>query len=210
MKFTKLFILLLFPTLAFAQKKPVRYFDENLSPISKAEYKKGEKEPNVLLLDFDLDTAVYYVKAKREHSGQLPAETMQALRKNLEAVSTISVPDDHLIVIDYYPGPDRCNSSGTNDQQWIKSYHEAYLKKLHETPNVSQYYLYNTKEGLERYEGIYTWYPDLENLVMQTFFKLHYPCGSVVVIRPDGQYKSFFGEYSSEYVCTLVRGLSGF
>ena len=207
MKLILFFPLFLLPCFAFAQTKPIRYFDENMSTISKKEYEQDRKNPNFLHLEFDLDTAKYYVKTTREHSGQMPAETLQLLKKDLEATSQTAIPAEQLIVIDYYPGPDPCNTSGTTDKSWIKADHAEYQKALHKSGPVFQCYIYSRKEGLERYEGIYAWYPDLHDRVRQLFFKMHYPCGSVVVIRPDGKYKSYYGEYASETVLAMIGAL---
>ena len=52
-----------------------------------------------------------------------------------------------------------------------------------------------------------TWHKDPEAIIQKTFFKHHYPCGSFVIINPDGKYASYFGEYSQRDVWDVLRAL---
>lgn len=204
----KVILLLLLPIVAFSQSKPDRYFDENLASITQAEYDQEPENCCYLRLDYDLDTAIYHVKALRCRKGQIPAETLAELKKDLETSSNTKIPAKHIIVINYYPGPDPCNSGGVKEPYALKASYRIYQKRLHRIAPLSQFYVYSKNEGLERYKRVCTWYPDLNDRIMQTFFPLHYPCGSFVAICPDGTYRSYGGEYSLDKVYNAVRKLA--
>lgn len=191
----------------FGQRKKSFYYDENMVLISKKEFWKDKQDANKLHLNYDTDTGGIFVKVIRERRGVLDKNTLDGIKKDLASSANTSIDPANLIVVDYYPGKDKCNSTGTTDRDFIKNYHEEYLKNLHALAPVSQFNIYSQKEGLERYKGIYEWSPDLNDRIKKTFFKYHCPCGSVVVIRPDGNYIAYCGEYSKEWVWGCVREL---
>ena len=44
------------------------------------------------------------------------------------------------------------------------------------------------------------WFKDYYNLFEKIFFKIHYPCGSYVIIFPDNTFLSYFGEYNLDSI----------
>ena len=201
------FLLMITGTIS-AQKKKVYYQDENGNNIDSQAYSKDKNDPAYFHLKFDLDSARVFVKVTRKHSGTMNLDSLNLIKKDLEKVSNASIDPAHIIVIDYYPGKDKCNSSGTTDTELIQNEQNDYLKKLHRLAPVSQFFIYNEKEGLERFGGTERWKADAQHRIKNAFFKWHYPCGSVVVIHPDGRYISYYGEYSTAQVLDYVKELN--
>lgn len=207
MKYLFILSLSLLSTIVFAQNKKTYFLKEDLTQTSEKAFWKDKDAPGLLHLKYYADTADFYVKVTREHTGILSKDSLNLLKKDLEQSAGASIDPGNMIVIDFYPGKDACNSGGTTDRAVMKKYHDEYLKKLHSLAPISQFYIYGQKEGVERYDCIGTWNPDLNSRVKYNFFPLDYPCGSVVVIRPDGQFKSYFGEYSKDQVWDFVKQL---
>lgn len=207
MKYTLFFGLLFVATTLFSQDKKIYYLNENLSPITQNFFWKGQNGGDYFHLKYELDTAILYIKVAQKHQGEIFIDSLNLLKEDLEISADLKIDPKQLIVINFYPGIDPCNSSGTTNRGWIKNKHEKYLKELHSMAQVSQFYIAGKMEGLERYKGIITWIPDLNGRVKNYFFPLDYPCGSFVIIRPDGQFISSFGEYSFDYVLECVKQL---
>ena len=64
------------------------------------------------------------------------------------------------------------------------------------------------KDGLEKYEGLLDWHKDPDGITEKLFFNYHYPCSSFVVISPNGNYLSYFGEFGKEYVWNAINIVS--
>ncbi|MFN0033718.1 MAG: hypothetical protein ACKVUS_01540 [Saprospiraceae bacterium] len=207
MKHLLFLALLLLSFNLFSQGKKAYYYDQNFTPLSEKDFWKDKDISKRLHLSYDVDTAKIFVKVTREQRGRIHVDSLKLLKRDLEISTNYPIDSTHLIVIDYYPGKDPCNSGGTQDRTAIKNDHKSYLSKLHSLAPISQFYIYCLKEGLERYKGIYNWKPDLNNRIENTFFQLHYPCGSLVVIRPDGLFVTWYGEYSNQQVWDYVKEL---
>jgi len=209
MKHLLFFGLLFLASSLFSQDKKTYFLNEKLTSISKEAFWDDENSCeatcNTLRLQYNLDTADFYVKVSRLHDGTISKDSLLLLKKDLELSSGSKIDSTNLIVIDFYPRKDECNSGGSSTRYKTKRYHEKYLKKLHSLAPVSQFSIYGKPEGLERYGGFKIWKPDLNSRVKNNFFPLDYPCGSVVVICPDGHFMSYFGEYSKELVWNLVK-----
>ena len=48
------------------------------------------------------------------------------------------------------------------------------------------------------------WFKDPDEILRNEFFKYHYPCSSVVVIAPSGEFESLLGEHDSNWVIGMV------
>ena len=62
--------------------------------------------------------------------------------------------------------------------------------------NISQYFIFKDEKSVNNFGKYFKWYLDKNQLIEKTFFKFHYPCGSYVIIRPNGNYYSQRGEYN--------------
>jgi hypothetical protein len=121
---------------------------------------------------------------------------------------TGSLLNGKLLILNYHPGSDPCNSTGTFNKSFLRGKFNAYLRQVRSFKNSAQYFIYANQQGLERYEGVIDWVPDPGHLIQNTFFKYHYPCGSYVIINPIGEYYAYYGEYSLDHVVDKVRKMA--
>jgi hypothetical protein len=187
-----------------------QYYDDNNVAISQDVYLRKLKSAKKFDLTVTQGNVIVHNMVDREEHGTLPVPFMRVLRADLKASTGKTIDSTHLLVIEYYPGPDPCNTSGTTDKKWLKNKEQELgeqLKKL--SKPVSRFSIYNKKEGLERYKGVKIWYPDVRRRVHNTFFPVAFPCGSFVVIHPDGRYHAYFGEYMNEQVTKAAEALIG-
>jgi hypothetical protein len=196
--------LLLLASNLLAQNKKAYYYDENMKPIRKKVYHKQKYHNRTVNINYETDTAIIYTRVPVENVGFIKPQALAALRKDLETSSGIAIDTNNTIVINFYPGPDPCYLAGTKDKNVLRHYHEKYQIYLKELGQVSQFYVYQEYSGLEIYEGVVEWMPDLNKRVEDNFFIYHYDCGSIVVINPNGKFISFFSEYSIEQVCRYI------
>jgi hypothetical protein len=112
-----------------------------------------------------------------------------------------------LIVI-YYPGKDECNSTGMgNTPETLRKNVKAVARFAEKHKAVSPLYIYKNPHGLEKYQGIQQWAADPEGIFENKFFPFHYPCGSFVVISPNGKYRAILGEYPISQIDVALKKL---
>lgn len=174
----------------------VRFFDENNLEISKSKFNQIRSTNK--FLDIPGDSINHKKLILREKRGQI--DDRNSLELILEKAANLELDSNKPIVIIYYPGKDPCNSSGSVNKEWIKSWYTQLEEGLNQVATVKPIYIYKDNDGLKKYDGILNWNKDPDNTIEKLFFEHHYPCSSFVVISKEGNYISYFGEFSKEFV----------
>ncbi|WP_288372682.1 hypothetical protein [uncultured Algoriphagus sp.] len=113
-----------------------------------------------------------------------------------------------MLLVIYYPGKDECNSSGQgNNANSFQKEHKTLLKWASKFKATEPVYLYANPSGLEKYKGLLPWQEDPEGLFAKHFFKYPYPCGSFVVIHPNGTFRGILGGYPLSQVEVAMKKL---
>ncbi|KIA82581.1 hypothetical protein OA84_10495 [Kaistella solincola] len=186
-----------------AQKKQMKYFDEDYVQIPKKEFKKRRATFNYLDLPGnspDERKLVY-----RENAGQI--NSRPALQALLEKELNLQLDAEKPLVIIFHPGKDRCNSTGSSTPEDIRFRYLQLEKAVMETAQTKPIYIYKNKSELKT-SSVNTWYQDPKATIEKLFFKEHYPCGSFVVISKNGDFISYFGEYSYSQVPEALQNLA--
>ena len=183
-------------------KHGLKFFNGKGVEISKKEFRAYAKENGHLTRGLDEQKNHMYLVGREEH-GQI--SNRKALDSILSVASGKKIDSDKPLVIVYYPGPDPCNKTGTNDRERIRKRWKNLNKKLDYIADISVLNIAKTQQGLGKYKGIVDWYIDPENTVEQLFYEYHYPCSSFTVISTTGKYISVFGEFDSDYILKAVQ-----
>ena len=171
------------------------YLDTNNNRITADEFVKIMDTQNVLVVDID-SLKTYKVVSKRLEKGKI--DNFDEIASKLQSRTAMVIDKTKPLVVIYFPGKDRCNSSGSATKSSTRTYFNTLSRKVNRIARVKPIYIYRTKEGTEKDDGIIDWHKDPENIIEKTFFKFHYPCSSYVLVNPDGTYIAFFGEWSKE------------
>lgn len=177
-------------------KDKTRYFDEKSVEITKSKFNRIRSTNK--FLEIPGDSINHKKLTLREKRGKI--NDRKSLELLLEKATNLELGSNKPIVIIYYPGKDHCNSSGTTDTEWIKSWYGQLEDGLNQVADVKPLYIFKDNDGLEKYNGILNWKKDPEKTIERLFFEYHYPCSSFVVISKNGDYISYFGEFGKEYV----------
>lgn len=201
-----LVILLLVATVSFAQG--INFFDVQGNQISKEQFEKQRDSRVNVALSFQKGKTTETRLFPRSEIGVISQERRNKIISSVQESTGKSISDTHLIIINYHQGKDACNSSGNRNKPEMKKYIANHRKKLSRLDNVSEYHLYATLDGLKDYYLLLDWYLDKNLLIENTFFKYKYPCKSFVIIRPDGKYGAYFGEYGSDQVIEMAKKIA--
>jgi len=201
MKFKFILILLVF-LFHFTYSQKRKYFlDEKNTQITKKEFNNFDNNHlKYLKIFYENDTAKVSKIEKREHTGRLDNEKYQTIIKFLAKKDSKAIDSTKTIVINYYPGSDNCNSTVDND--YVIEIYRDYLADIKLIKNVNQYFIYKSKSGLESFKGYFDWLKDDENIFEKSFFPLHYPCNSYLIIYPNKDYFVYKGEY---YILDVLK-----
>lgn len=113
-----------------------------------------------------------------------------------------------MLLVIFYPGKDECNSSGQgNNADSFQKEHKTLLKWAEKHLATEPVYLYANPSGLEKYQGKISYKPDPDSLFQKQFFKYPYPCGSFVVIHPNGTFRGILGGYPLSQVEVAMKKL---
>ena len=197
-------IIIFFTTICIKLQSQPIYLDQDDNPITEAQFVNiFNSQPGILAVKNDsLD--IFKTVVRRQEKGTIDnfAEIFYHLKadhSNLE----VNKP----IVIIYYPGKDPCNTSGSATKKTRKKWFGELENKLQKIAGIKPIYLYRVKDGTEKYDGILDYQKDKGNFIARQFFKFHYPCSSYVVIAPNGNYISYFGEFGKEGVWKSLQEL---
>lgn len=184
----------------FGQTKTI-YVNENLELISEQEFNKNKSEGHLTYLysQYVTDTLIVKTKAKRDIRGILSDRIYNRIKDNINYISTEKkVLEKDIIVINYYPGSDNCNKK--IGSAFLNSKYRNYTKKINNINNVKQFYIYKEIDNIEKHQKKLKWLKDPNEIFEKLFFKIHYPCGSYLIIFPDKTYVSYYGEYMLESI----------
>jgi len=201
-----LFILLLCSVISFGQE--IHFYDVDGIRITKEQFEKQRDTRVNVRLSFQKGKNIETRLFPRSKTGFISQEIRNKIILNLENVTGKVVSPSEMVIINYYQGKDACNSSGSGESRWeMKKALAGYRRKIHSLGQTSQYYMYASKDGIKESYGLVERFYDLDLLVEKTFFQYKYPCGSFVIIKPDGKYIAYFGEYGRDQVIIEAKNL---
>lgn len=147
----------------------------------------------------------------RQHQGKLDTISLANLLNQFDKKTGDGPQTDgrnsDIILINYYPGADRCNTSGIATPQSIGQGYKRFLRKLKREDNISVFNIYKDDKRLERWSQNRTWYEDQDQLLENLFFNYHFACSSYVIIDQTGNYIVYYGESIWEQRLANIREL---
>lgn len=181
-----------------------KYFDEKNLEINKSTFERIRSTNK--LLDIPGDSANHKKLILRETRGKITNRAL--LESLLEKEINQEIDSSKPIVIIYYPGKDPCNSSTSATKEAMQFWYGQLEDRINQIAKTKPIYIYKEKEGLEKYDGVITWYKDPEQTIERLFFKHHYPCNSFVILSKEGDYISYFGEFGKEQVWEAIQSIN--
>ena len=189
-------------SLAIGQAKEV-YLNDDFVEITKAEFEKPH-DPNIFYkLKFELDTLTAHIKVQRIKKGKVTQELLDLIRCELSTLANQPIPQENLLVINYYHGPDPCNSG---DHSYTRDMYNLYAKKVSKLSDVSQFYVCKSENGTRsRFGKDIQWIHDKNGTIEKTFLPVQYPCGSFVLLDSAGNFYVQKGEYNVLDLLKLLK-----
>lgn len=208
MKKHLLFILMLLGfTKSFAQEKiNYKYFNLDSIEITKKENDAWRENKNqVIPAYFKISNDTIFTKWTKR--------TVIGLMTDREAKQFITIfsPDKESIeytkptLIQLFQGSDPCfNTSWMKPNDWDLR-DKGLENKLSSKYTIKIFNVYSPDADIQkRTELSELWVKD-KYAILNKFFPLHYGCGSFMILKPNGEYFIYYGEYSDEIVITSIK-----
>lgn len=188
------FLILCYFNSAIGQNKVI-YVNENLELISEEDFNSKENNSDFLYSQYDADTLIIKTKAKRHIYSTIKKSLKIRITDYINSIvnSENKIQENDIIIINYYPGLDECNKGDGNN--FLREKYLNYSKEIKQIRNIKQFFFYKDASNIKKYGNKLVWYEDKHNLFEKLFFKIHYPCGSYLILYPNDTYVTFFGEY---------------
>ncbi len=203
--FVKNFLLIIslvfYSMISLAQE--IEFYGIDGNKIEKIEFEEKLDQRFNLALSFQKGSKIETRLVSRIQTGKLSMDTRQEIITNLQEVSGIGVGNDKMLIINYIQH-DINNSALQNLSEELMNRLKTYYKKYQRLRNSSLFFVYTKNTSLQINESI-SWHPDKNLLIGNTFLKFKYPYGSFFIIKPNGEYYAWFGEYSYDQVIRQAK-----
>ena len=203
--FTFLIIILLSITVKAQEKTITRYFSIDSIEVSYEKFQKLRNSEKNMLAYFKNQNDTMFVKlVDRMIVGQISTLIVSQILAYFGNQKQ-SVDSKLPTVFQYFQGDDLCSRSafGGLITSWDKKDIElkTYLKKKYKINFL------NIKSNLSSIENrtnlSENWINDKYSM-LKKFFPYHYPCGSFIILKPNGEYYINYGEYG---FLNVLKGL---
>ena len=188
---------------SYKNVKRLIYFDTENKMIKRSLFKKRLSKHAFFQIPGD---SLHHRKLiERQYHGQLTNydNFIHLLQTDLGITVDTSKP----LIIIYYPGKDRCNSSSYATKESRKLWHSQMIEGLSQLKVPKPIYIYHKDTKIERKFNFLNWYKDPQGIVERLFFPYHFPCGSFVGVSKNGRYFSVYGEYGKAAVWKTAKYL---
>ncbi|MCF1191198.1 hypothetical protein LRR18_06330 [Mangrovimonas sp. AS39] len=140
-----------------------------------------------------------------ERFGQLNRSIIDSV---LQQNGNIRIDSHKPLVIIYYPGKDKCNSSGTSTRQSTEVWYNQMEIGINKIKPSNILYVYKDSTGLfQRNDGFKDWKKDPNEIIEKTFFKEHPPCSGYVLVSDTGRYISCLAEFDKKFLWQRLEQL---
>ena len=145
----------------------------------------------ILVIDSEKGSKVEVVRSRVDSLNE--AKTVQ-INDYFATLQSQYPAMTEFIYVHYYPGKDRCNSTGLATRKSIGQKNLRFNEKIKENEKITSIFLYKDADGINRYDKNRNWQKDKEGLLGDYFFNYHFPCSSYLILHKSGKYYVYYGE----------------
>lgn len=202
MRFLVVFVILFSQTVFSQQKAKKEYFyDENWKPITRVNFEKKIRNNRRKLTykAIENDTATVGKIFLRENFGFLDKRKKVRLVNYLEKITNTKIDSTDIIIVNFYFKEKRYNCKNCCIKHYTSD--EKYIKSLKKNKGIKQFFI-TEKDFLFKKNNVFN---DVHALIQKMFFKYVFYCGNYVIIKPDGEFLRYYGEYVQDEIIKKVN-----
>ncbi len=202
-------ILILIYILSFkvcAQEVSIKFYNENGHEITKEVFINTRDYSKNIDIYFGNDTREFGFLVKRKNYGKLTDKLHTQFRTYLNKLSGNKLDSTKSIVINYLSAIPRKKETGEGRSRW-NIFNKDYLKRLHKITDVMHFWINSPScDNLKyHYSNKINWLSDTDKILSKLFFPYDIKYGYYVLIKPNGDYFYYLGEYGKKQVWDKVN-----
>tara|TARA_R110002124_G_scaffold120895_6_gene279034 strand:+ start:94103 stop:94726 length:624 start_codon:yes stop_codon:yes gene_type:complete len=179
-------LVFLLSCLIHAQEKKTYYFNEVSDRITSVEFKNGINYQFNLPRTVENDTAVFNLLIARQSYGQLNSEERKQFFQLLEKTTNNKVDTSTTVIINFFHGGEgKSIKHHTRDR--------PYISKTRKIKELTQFFI--TEKGYFYSHRKPPVFEDAYDIIRRLFFPIHFRGGNYLIIKPDGSFYRYYGEY---------------
>ena len=203
-------VLLILVTLSvfssYSQEKQVRFYDINGKEITRDKFYKNKDYSKNLDLYFENDSIQYGLLIKRMNFGKLNKIQFGNLKKYINKLSNTKIDSTKNIVINYLSSLPKKSENSKSRATW-NIFDKDYLRKLHRIAEIQQFWINSPENDNLKYfhSNTIDFISDKDKLFEKMFFPYQIYYGNYLIIKPNGLYVTYAGEYGKQSVWELTK-----
>tara|TARA_R100000935_G_scaffold47857_1_gene72076 strand:+ start:638 stop:1303 length:666 start_codon:yes stop_codon:yes gene_type:complete len=192
-----LYLILIISTTIYSQKKSSVYYDENDNKLTEKEFFRNKEYSKNLDLYFENDSIQFGILVRRYQFGTLDKYTFEKLKSYLTQISEIEIDSTKNIVINYLSSLPEKKYNTIPKSTW-NILDTDYLKKLYKIAEIEHFWISSPRSDnlIYYHQDDINWLKDKEDFFKNVFFPYEIKYGNYILIKPDGSYYYYLGEYS--------------
>ena len=207
MRILKWIFLFLFCINASGQNKIYKFYGEEGQQISREKFYKTRYNGENIPMYFENDTAKFGILFYKENYGKLNDSSFRSLKNYLYDLKKVKIDSADFIVINYLtkvPGEEQ--KKHRTRTTW-NIFDRNYVRKLKRKNNVSHFWISSLENQNLKYfySNRINWLTDRRGVIPELFFPFEYTYGYYIIIKPNGEYYYFIGEYGKQNVWEKTR-----
>lgn len=171
----------------WGQNKKEYYLDIDSIQISKIEY-ESFYHPQIINTKEENDSSIIHRAIFRKKFDVISIDQKKELYNALETLTNSKIDTSKIIILKYFLKDNSCIKNYLNER--------SYIKSIRDNKNINQYFITEKDYYLNRKIV----FEDNINFFKKTFFKYAKPCGNFLVLKPNGELFTNYGEYDNKEV----------
>ena len=186
------FTLLFFIQTLKSQDKKSYFYDEFLNSVTKEKF-DNYNHFDAIPIVIENDSTIIHKLITRRSFGYVSPSEKKTFYSAVENITDSKIDTTKMVIINYYLKKNSCLKHYSSD--------ESYLKSIKRNNNIQQFFI-TSKNYKYRKKGVYI---DTLNYFKEAFFKYETLCGNYLIMRPNGKFFRYLGEYHQDKIIDIAK-----
>ncbi|GEQ86680.1 hypothetical protein ULMS_21880 [Patiriisocius marinistellae] len=190
-----LFFVIVISQNIIAQDKPHLYFNKDGKEIAKDDYCRRCEIQYFIPVEIENDSIIKHVIIPRQIMGVLNKKELMQVQQFIGNTVNRKIYKNHIIILNYF----------TTKNSNIKHYtnNKGYIKKCKKDETISQFFI--TEKDFKFTSRKTPIFEDITGNIARIFFQNSNINCSYVIIKPDGYYYTYLGEYPQDRIIDIAK-----
>jgi|TARA_B110000908_G_C10014958_1_gene340322 hypothetical protein len=190
----------------YSQEKKNKFYNESSVEISKNKFLNTHNNNKNLAIYLENDSIKFNLLINRKKSGNLNGKSFNAFKKHLDELNGTQLDSTKNKVIIYLSATPNISPNINLKTTW-NIFDNDYLKKLNRIDDLEILWIHSPmRKNLEYFHSDrINWVADKGDVLKNLFFEYETSYGNFIIVKPNGQYFYYLGEFGKQHVLRYTR-----